>query len=302
MEKQNLYIFNFSKFVLKILLLLIIIGVSLNYIFEEQVIFKSEISGAYKVNRIIKETKINEIPIFGSSRAQGSFVPSILGENYFNYGIDGTQANIWLFFLDMELRKNKSTPIIINYDLHGLVNADGDIANYIPNWKNMKPILKNSGKIYYHIPFVKYFGKFELYSKHYLNNKMNLTKVTDNGGSFEKSRLTKNKFQELVHKRNNSEESFGLDKNLVKKFNQLIDSSTRKIILVVAPYHKSYFNKFNNLDMVNNYLNDLNSKNQIKVIDLRDYITKDEMYMNTTHLNYEGALMFSKKLKELFSE
>jgi hypothetical protein len=278
---------------------MLILGLCFNYIFEERVIFKSEISGAYKINRIIKETHPNEIPIFGSSRAQGNFVPSILGENYFNYGIDGAQANIWLFFLEQELNKEKSTPIIINYDLGGLVNSDGDIGNYIPNWKKTKSILKNQGKFYYNIPLIKYFGKFESYTKYFLNNKIQLTKVTDRGGSFEKNKLTQEKFQELVSDRVNSKASFSLDIELISKFNGLIESSTRNIVLVVSPYHKSYFNKFTNLDVVNNYLTDLDSKKNIKIIDLRDFITEDEMFMNTTHLNYDGAIVFSKKLSEL---
>jgi len=298
MGKQSLSIFNFSKFIIKIALLILIFGLCLNYIFEEKIIFKSEISGAYKINRIINETKANEIPIFGSSLALRSFVPSILGKNYFNYGIAGTQANIWLFFLEQELQKEKSTPIIINYGLRGFVKTDGDMGSYIPNWKKTKSILNNQGKFYYNIPFIKYFGKFELYTKYFFNNKINLTKVTDRGGSFDKIKLTQKKFQQLVSKRLNSKASFRLDKELLLKFNELVESTSRHIIFVVTPFHKSYFNKFTSLDLVNDHLASLDAKKNIKVIDLRHFITKDEMFKNTTHLNYNGAVEFSKKLNE----
>ena len=85
MEKQNLYIFNFSLFLLKIATIIMIIGFAFNLAFEEIVIFRSQINGASKVNRILSKTEKNEIPIFGSSRAEGNFVPSIIErEHCFN--------------------------------------------------------------------------------------------------------------------------------------------------------------------------------------------------------------------------
>ena len=169
MGRQNLYIFNFSIFVIKIIALVAIIGGAFNFAFEELIIFKSEINGAYKVNRILTKTEKDEIPIFGSSRAEGNFVPSIIdSNNCFNYGISATQANIWLFFLEQELKKEKTTPIIINFDLDGLVYSNGDMGNYIPNWNAIKNTLKMSGKFYYYIPFVKYLGQYERYLKYFL--------------------------------------------------------------------------------------------------------------------------------------
>ena len=103
MAKQNSYIFNFSKFIFILFISIIAIGYTLNHIFESNIIFKNKISGASKINRIINFSQIDEIPIFGSSRAEGSYIPSIISEKEsFNYGISGTQSNIWLFFLETE--------------------------------------------------------------------------------------------------------------------------------------------------------------------------------------------------------
>jgi|TARA_B110000467_G_scaffold163324_1_gene189010 hypothetical protein len=299
MEKQNLYIFNFSIFLLKIITITMIIGFAFNFAFEKLVIFESQINGASKVNRILSKTEKNEIPIFGSSRAEGNFVPSIIeGENCFNYGISGTQANIWLFFLEQELKKQKHTPIIINFDLGGLNYSDGNIGNYIPNWSSTKNILTNKGEFYYEIPFIKYYGQYERYFKFYMNEKINLTKVTDNGGSFEKNKLTTSKFNELVHKRENTKSSFKLNKQLSAKFNKLITSTSRSIVLVVSPYHVSYFNQFENIEMANKYLSSLSERENIRIIDLRNYIIDDNMFLDTSHLNYEGAIKFTRRMKE----
>lgn len=299
MEKQNLCIFNFSIFLLKIVTIIVVIGFTFNFTFEKFVIFKSQINGASKVNKILSKTANDEIPIFGSSRAEDNFVPSIIASKHcFNYGISGTQANIWLFFLEQELKKQKNTSIIINFDLGGLVYADGNIGNYIPNWGKTKNILKNKGEFYFDIPFIKYYGQYERYFKFYINEKINLTKSTDNGGSFEKNKLTKAKFNELVSKRENTKSSFNLNKQLLSKFNKLIKSTNRNIVLVVSPYHKSYFNQFENIEIANKYLNSINEIKNITVIDLRNYIIDNNMFMNTTHLNHEGAIKFTRKLKE----
>jgi hypothetical protein len=287
--------------VLKIVTLVIIVGFFFSFIFEQSVIFKSQIGGASKVNKILSETIEGEIPIFGSSRAQGNFVPSILDDNCFNYGIDGAQANVWLFFLEEELKKNKNTPILINFDLLGLIYGHGAIGNYTPNWNSTKDILVGKEELYYNIPFVRYYGQYESYLRDYINEKINLTKKTDNGGSFEKNTLVEAKFKELVKKRENTISSFDLNEELLFKFNKLINSTSRSIVLVISPYHKSYFNKYENIEKADEYLISLSKIKNIKIIDLRNYIVEDRMFMNTTHLNYDGALVFSRKLKELLT-
>ncbi|CAN0289786.1 unnamed protein product, partial [Ectocarpus fasciculatus] len=303
MENQNSYIFNFSKFLFKVILIIGISGYLFGYVFEKTVIFKSEINRAAKVNRIINENDLNETPIFGSSRAEGSYVPSLItsGE-YFNYGMADTQANIWLFFLEEELKKNKKTDIIINLDLWGIVYSDGNIGNYIPNYSITKKILKQEGEFYYNIPFVKYFGQFERYFKFYLNEKWNLTKITDFGGSFEKNKLSDKKFQELVQKRKETPTVFSLEPDLSKKLNRLLESTDRKIFFVVAPCHESVFENFETIDESNKFLFNLNKRNNVSVIDLRNLIQEDFLFLNTTHVNYDGAVVFSKKLNDLLKD
>ena len=298
MENQNLYIFSFSKYLLHIIIMIILIGFTLSFAFQNLVIFSSQTNGASKVNKILSETLITEIPIFGSSRALRNFVPSEIDENCFNYGIDGAQANIWLFFLEQELKKKKSTPILINFDLRGLVYKDGDVSNYIPNWNNVKYTLKHKDVYYYKVPFIKYYGEFEKYFNSYTNEKVNLTSMTDNGGSFLKNKLIKSKFDNLVKKRENIKTTFSLKKKLLAKLNELISHSNRKIIFVVSPYHKSFFNKFQNINEANKYLSGLSLRENVDVVDLRKYINDDDMFFDPMHLNYKGSIKFTRRLKE----
>ena len=302
MEKQNSYIFNFSFFVFKILIIAIFIGSIISFAFEKFIIFETQTNGAYKVHRILHDNYQNEIPIFGSSRAGANIIPSKLGENYFNYAISGGNANIWLFFLEKELKKNKNSPILINYDLGGLRYGNGDIGNYIPNWNSTKDIITYDKKPYYNIPFFKYFGHYEHYFRKFLNEKLEVTKIMDNGGIFELNNLTKDRFNEIVVKRKNTPHIFKMEQTLLEKMNDLISSTNRQIIFIVPPYHESCFFNKSNMNEDNNFLSFLNKKKNVKVIDLRHSIIKDEYFFDTSHLTYNGAKKFTEKLKEILKE
>lgn len=301
MEKQNSSIFNFSMFLLKIALAIAIFGFTFSLVFEKLIIDECQTTGATKINKILTLQKTNEIPIFGSSRAECSFLPSIIGPNFYNYGISGVNANIYLFLLEQELKKNKTSPIIINFDLTGLTYIDGDIMNYIPNWKYTKNIIENEGEFYYNIPFIKYFGLYEKYFASYIQEKKNLTITTDNGAVTQKNKQTKEKFESMVIKRKGEREESKIDNELASKFDSLIRSTERQIILVVSPYHNSCFNKNANFDKSYVYLNELEKNKNVTVFDLKDFVKDDDLFMNTTHLNYEGAIIFSKKIKELLA-
>jgi hypothetical protein len=125
----------------------------------------------------------------------------------------------------------------------------------------------------------------------------NFTKLNQNGGSFEKNILEPKTFENLIKKRNLNPEKFIQSENLAKKMMKLISSTERKIFIIVAPYHYSYLKNFKNIEIANNYLNELNKANNVEVIDLRNCLSNDNMFFNTTHLNYEGAKSFSTIVK-----
>ena len=117
MHRENSSISNFKVYVVKIvcpvILLVGILAAAFTFVFEKKIILANESCGAYKINRIITTENPDEIPILGSSRAEASFIPEFLGENYFNYGLEGTQENVMLFFIEEECKKKKNSPLII---------------------------------------------------------------------------------------------------------------------------------------------------------------------------------------------
>lgn len=305
MEQQSLYTSSFKYFLLKYFfpasLLFAVVAGLFTFFFERKIILGSDINGAYKVNRIIHTTPKNEIAILGSSRAEGAFVPSTLGKTFFNYGLSGAQDNVILFFLNEELRKNKTTPVLINFDPEGLDSSIGDVSYYLYNasYEPVKQLMGKEYKLLYALPVVKYYGSFEIYAKYYLNYKLQLTKATDCGGNFEKNVLTEEKYKSLIKERIATKTIFKNDSALSEELLSLIKSyPNRKFIFVLSPCHPSYFVNFSNQYELLNYLNVLQQNNNVSVIDMSKMSYPDSFYINTTHLNYTGAKVFSKQLRD----
>jgi len=309
MEVLNSSISSFKKFVIKIIipliLFILVIGFTFQYFFEKIIILNSDINGSYKVNRIINEYFPDEIPILGSSRAEGTYVPSIINENCFNYGLAGAQDDVLLFFMHKECNKNKNTPIIVNFDIDGLNHSLGNISNYIynSNDSSVKDLLRNEYKFIFRIPFFKYYGYYEYFLKMYLNTKINMTKKTDKGASLELNTLTNSKFQELVNQRIITFEEFKNTPKLEFNLLNLIKENThRKFIFIVAPYHKSCFVNFRNIHDVRAFLNKLSLFHNVRTFDFTNADYPDSFYMNTSHLNYLGAKRFSIELKDSLTQ
>ena len=306
MELQNSSISNFKRFLFKIalpfLLLISILGYTFSYFFEKKIIFANSICGAYKINRIVNETHTDEIPIFGSSRALNSFIPDSLGNNYFNYGLNNTKYDVTLFFLDEECKKKKHNPfIILNFDYSGLLRGYGDICNYIPfsSNDNIKGILGKDYQTIFEIPFLKYFGEYSTYTKYYFSDKLQLTKNTNKGAIIETVSLSEDKFNEAVEKRIHSLNNFYIDTSIQNKlFNVIQKNPDKYFVFVVTPYHNSYFINFTNFNDVNEFLKQLNSYKNVKVLDFSKLPLSNDMFFNTTHINIKGAKVFNKILKD----
>ncbi len=305
MEQRNSSIFSFKHFLKKIclpwILISVVVGAVFNYFFERKIILGSEISGSYKMNKLISEVDVTEIPFFGSSRCEGTFIPDSLVKNGFNYGINGTQDDVLLFCLREECKKNKSTPVIMNFDLDGLNHSIGDLANYIYNsdYPAVQLLLGPKYEPIFKVPLLKYYGHFETYTKYYLNDIFNLTKFTNNGAAIEKNVLSEKKLNELIRERMNTASSFENDPVLLAGLLSVFDAHPeRHFIVVVTPYHPSCFNRFGNYDEAVAFLNGIDSLDNVTVLNFAKAPYPDSCFINTTHLNLTGARIFNRALRD----
>jgi hypothetical protein len=279
-----------------------IVSFAFTFLFERKIILSNESCGAYKINRIITNNDPDEIPIFGSSRAEASFVPELLGSNYFNYGLEGTQENVMLFFIKEECKKIKNSPLIIaNIDLDGINTKSGDLANYLYNSTNegVKQLMGERYEKHFAIPFIKYVGQFENYFRYYLNNRMQLTKYSDKGAFIDKVVLPKKMMDELIEYRRKNQDVFLNEPELKKEFFKTIkELRDRKFIFVIPPYHSCYFTNYKNPKDAKAFVNELRALQNVRVFDFSNVIYPDSLFINTTHLNYNGAVKFTKEFKD----
>lgn len=304
MEKKNLFTSSFRAFLLRFLLPLSLIfcafGWAIDTIFVQSIILESEISGGYKVCRIFNETYPEEIPIFGSSRALCSFLPSMLGDNYFNYGISAAQDIVWITLFREELHKDKNTPVIINFDPGGISAELGDILNFVPCLNGeIQQMLGKQYHPYMKVPFIRFFGNYDYYTKAFLQSRDPLTKYVDKGASSEKNVVTPKRFQVDVNRQlATQKKNFVNDPALTEEFKSLVRDTDRLILFVVTPLHPSYFvnNTIENERAL--FLNQLDNEfSNLVVLDYSRLLKEDSLFFNTTHVNYKGAQQFSKKVR-----
>ncbi len=273
---------------------------TVNLIFEKIIIADTSGSGASKVNRILEHKSNEELVILGSSRAEGSIIPDSLAKNCFNYGLSGTQDNVWMYFLEEELKKNNTRPILINFDLDGLGYKNGDPAYWLFNSSNPKiRTFIDHWKPIYSIPVIKHMGYFERYVANYIQERHSVTGIINNGAILETKKQTASEFDVLVKEREKEHLTFINDKTLEKKLLGILqETKNRHIIFFIPPYHESYLKTIQNYPVALEFLSKLDSIRNVSVLNYSQYKMDNVYFYNTTHLNYNGALIFTKLIKE----
>ena len=130
-----------------------------------------------KMERLWQRTNDDELPIIGSSRALGNFIPSELSPKCFNYGVNGMGLKEILFNLKALEGRNSKESIILNFDPWSAL-SDSD-----ENWIGDYRLAPRSGRstVLDTIPGVRFYGMFRKNLTDYLNSKKAVTKVVDRG-------------------------------------------------------------------------------------------------------------------------
>lgn len=304
MEKPTSSISNFKLFFINFLFpSLLAIGIfafAFDYIFEKKIIFNCQTSGVYKIYRHHNFNIKSEIPIIGSSRAAGSYIPDLIDSNCYNYGIEKTEYRLIEIFLKNELAKNKTSPIIINFDYEIWANWIGDFSNYIPNLDDpeIKKLFASEDIWYYHVKGIRFFGFYQNYLKLYLSTKSDKN-VINKGGFFLREKTPAAHLQEDIKMRKKFPAIYAHKKELEGGLINLLSSNkNRKIFIVVAPYHYSFIQSMKGETQANEYLEQLKKIPDVFVFDYSKAAYPDSLFKNTGHLNYIGAKRFSNELKK----
>lgn len=290
----------FSKLVLALSMAFIMLCLVLDFVIIKMLV-ASPSGGAYKVHRILTETHPFEIPILGSSRALAHFVPSVINTNCFNYGLDGTGTDVICFFLEAELRKNKNTPIIINFDPWGFMSSIGDINNYKFAYHDVgvkKLIPAHQHSMQFLLPGVRFYGTFKSTFSTWLNQRLGITRLTDQGAQL---LIIEHKQSELDKMASACSPWCVEDSATIKEtFFRLLKCSKRKIYIVVGPTHISHQKQCQNIEKLNQMLTEFSRIPSVCVINT--YNTADQYewsdWYDLIHLKADAAKHFSKQIKQ----
>lgn len=297
-------IFNFKKFIVNFFFPFILVSTVIGYTFqtliEKYTMINFHQTGEYKVNRIITFNDKDEIPVFGSSRTEFSVIPKILGSRYFNYGITNTGDDVNLFFLKQELQKNKSGPILVNFDLEGLRYNSGEIHNYLYSIDNasVRELVGKQDKYYYHVLLLKYYG---LYLE-YLSSYFSLATVKYKKPLLDKGAMLfydvgPNSLLDAIEKAKLYKPHFENNNIILNELAHLILSHPRRtFIYIIPPYHSSYFKNFVNEQAALVFLRSLSHYKNVKVLNFSRLDFPDEYFIDVKHLRYDGAVKFSNIL------
>lgn len=263
-------------------------------------------SASNKIQRLFYESHTGEIPIFGSSRVEKGYYCDSLGTDFYNYGMPSASFDVIQLLLKPELKKNKSTPIIIDVH-HDFYKHDAkdniNITTYLPfinKNDTIKDFLAMNGRLknYLKIPGLRYYGSYTDYLRPVLNNK-NENTVYIKGGVFDTKVSSTESLQKRILIREAKNLHFEIDTTSQKNLLQLIKlNPERDFIFVVSPYHKSAKKTVDNFEEMLTYFNDLDTQfeNVIFIYFNTDNYT-DDLWKDTIHLNIYGAKKFSGELR-----
>ena len=265
-------------------------------------------SSANKIQRLFYESHMQEIPVFGSSRAEKGFYCDSLGPDFYNYGMPNASFQVIQLLLKPELLKNKTTPIIIDIH-HDFFKHDAqeniNLVTYLP-FINKNDTIRNflaaNGRLksYQQIPGLRYFGFYTDYLRPVIGSKS----IAENtkyikGGAFDTKASTTETLQKRIVARETKKLHFGTDREAEHVLLQMIKMNPeRKFVFVVSPYHKSAKKTVDNFEEMLDYFNDLDTQyeNVVCIYFNTDNYT-DDLWKDTVHLNIFGAKKFSGELK-----
>lgn len=269
-----------------------------------RLLLRSESAEAGRIGRLIEGADNQEIPIFGASKAMADYIPSVLGERFYNYGFYSASPDVTSYLVGFEVRKRSDSPIIV--DLHqGAFSDIGDVRNYLPfaRLHETKELLERANKWrwYYKVPGLRYFGSYDWYVRGVALNHSEATKVFDRGYARELNAVPWDRatFDGNVRQRLAEPFSFGIDPRQEQVFLRSIrQAPQRTFVIVLSPLHESFLAHATGEEAFRYKLQEMAQEPNVRILDFTRTAYPDRYFRDTGHLNYTGALAFSGELRE----
>jgi hypothetical protein len=277
-------------------------AISIDYLCTRLVINGTAMSEPTRIAHLIHEDG-SEIPIFGNSQAREDFVSEILGDDVFNYGMDGISLDVVDALLQIECKKHKVTPIIVVLG-HTALRTVGAPSKYPPfvRQPEIRHMLERLGVMEwrYWVPGLRYFGYYDWYLKDYLAEHTFRAKKTVRGHTVELYQpFDRQSLDEAIKARLRS--GFGFDSIPAQDrllFDRIRSTPQRTFIIVYPPLHSACFANFQNQEGFARHLDKLRSFSNVVVLDWGRMELADDCFFDTIHLNEKGAREVSQRLAD----
>ncbi|WP_282117769.1 hypothetical protein [Maribacter aquivivus] len=265
--------------------------------------FKQSSGFQYRTTYSIEDTE-DDILVFGSSRANHHYKPSIIEEEIgmtcYNTGRDGNFIFYQTAVLKSVLERYK--PKLILYDFTGdFSNNQEDydrLSSLLPYYKNHSEIrdivnLRSSFE-----PFKNLSGIYPFNST--LGNIVNGNLLIKDIDEYTNKGYVPlyGKWKEAL-KENNSDEQYEIDPNKIKIFKEFLDLCKQNdipVVVLVSPIFYKYESNFS-IELCKKKCKEA----KVPFFDFtrnKDYLSAPNLFDDPDHLNDEGAMIYSKDVVE----
>ena len=261
---------------------------------------------ATKIERAVNGGEGESVAIFGSSRALGNFMPSIIVTNAFNYGVNGMSLNETLLLLDQYLSHNSSDSIIIiNLDPWGFANPEklrlaGDYR-LVGRRQTVRATITGLNLLWSDwVPGFRFQGQLRKLLSKYLNARKACTKKVDNGAELLLNSRTESEW-EVIKKGLKPYSFFSntvCDEQVATLYRK---QQAHRIVWVVAPTCSAHHALHQNKQNMITFLKWQDKYPNVSVVNFFDSVPDypDTFFSDPTHFNVKGAEKFTRALTHL---
>ncbi len=305
--KRNVYLFfvvKVSVLIVALIVLDFIIGSMLNLFY-----FKQKSGMLYRTTYSLEKTTADLI-IFGSSTANHNYYPQIFQSRFnmscYNTGKDGISVFYQYAVLKAILKRYSPKIVIYDFDSHEFSNEKKDYDRL----SALLPYYKTHPEIRSVVDLKSPHEKLKLMSKIYPFNSLLFTIAIGNAEFNKKRRSDINGYVPLTRVWNepiaggNTYTDYKLDSNKIKVYKSFIRDCINakiKLYIVCSPL-------FIKPDYVSSSVvagRKIADENNIRFFDFSKdsaILNKPELFADISHLNYNGALVFSNKIIDSISQ
>jgi hypothetical protein len=307
MNKNQYALFTLKaiKFIILILIIDFFLGTIAQYLFFKQS------SGKYARITYSLEKANEDILIFGNSHANRHYIPAIFQEKLnlscYNAGVQGQEILFHSTIEEIITNRTKPKIIILNIDKDKLFKAPdsydrlSDLYPYYSKYSNsIKPTLKLISQFEYlkmSLKSYRYNSTIVHIVKYFLNPQLTQSGYIPLSGKMTQSVVPAHS---SINNQKNEPLNENIDINFVNALNRFIQIAKRNdinLIFVASPT----INGLNASYKSGELFKEIIEKNSINFIDFSNdarFIGKYELFHDESHLNNEGARLFSELLSD----